>query len=301
MAKPVIKFKTYRQSDRVGGKIYGVPNLADPVVASVTMQEVIDYAKLHNYSASTLEAMLSQVISGVADLVARDGKPRYLSDLLKFEPVIKGTFDNLEQTVTNQKVLVRPRMLKEIKVTLDPSQYSWQNQNDVESPRLISVAPLSDDYSEVTLESLRAALGSGATAAFGWTYAGNRLCPNGWDNNCSFSVILKPKTPVADPLTPSRLIDAFHLDFNPEAGGYGSGPFAHLSTDDASDNIVVFSPYVPAGDPIESKFWYFDVDGAPVAYVGSSYTPVAGDVLIFVFTRTTANGDTFTVEKAYTL
>lgn len=179
MAKPVIKFKTYKQSARVGGKIYGVPNLGDPVVAEVTMQEVIDYAKLHNYSADTLTALLSQVISGVADLVARDGRPRNLSDLLKFEPVIKGTFDNLEQSVTNQKILVRPRLLKEIRVKLDAGAYSWQNQNDTTGPRLQSAAFAADGWNIESAQDWNEFLSAGLSV--GLTLAGLRLAPTGWD------------------------------------------------------------------------------------------------------------------------
>lgn len=299
MAKPVIKFKTYRQAAAVGGKIYGVPYLGDPVVASVTMQEVIDYAKLHNYSAATLEALLSQVISGVADLVARDGKSRNLSDLLKFEPVIKGTFENMEQTVTNQKVIVRPRMLKEIKVNLDPSSYSWQNQNDKESPRLISVAPISDVYSEITLASFIASLGTASTPAFGYTYAGNRLCPNGWDSNCDFSVSLRLANPITVPTTQVVVSELFY-SYNDQAGGEGAGVFTHVAADRASDNaLVVSARTLTEGDVIA---WYINPDDpdTPVAFDGS-YTPVAGDVAVFTFTRTTSTGDKFTVEKSYTL
>lgn len=292
MAKPVIKFKTYRQSQRVGGKIYGVPNLGDPVVASVTMQEVIDYAKLHNYSADTLEALLSQVIAGVGDLVARDGRPRMLSDLLKFEPVIKGTFDNLEQTVTNQKVLVRPRMLKEIKVKLDASDYSWQNQNDTESPRLVSVAPASDDYATVTREAFMAALGIGGGAPFGWTYAGDRLCPNGWDANCSFSIrVLCPGTPDPKDLH-------FERKENPAMAGEFFGLFAHSSGDEATNNTVAIGTQTA-----DNPAWYLDGDGN-VHSVESNELPAllaAASEVRFFMSRTTGSGDTFTVEKKYPL
>lgn len=290
MAKPVIKFKTYRQSAAVGGKIYGVPYLGDPVVASVTMQEVIDYAKLHNYSAATLEALLSQVISGVADLVARDGKPRNLSDLLKFEPVIKGTFDNLEQTVINQKVLVRPRMLKEIKVALDPSNYAWQNQNDSTSPRLISVAPAKDGLAEVTLGTFTAAIGG--ETGFGWTFAGSRLCPNGYDSSCAVAVLLKR----SDPSLPVLHFEAYALD----GTSAEAGRFAYLSGDEASDNTLkVGHVYLYDGNPADVAWYIPDGETDPVTI--PNYTPVAGDVVTFQFTRTTATGDTFTVEKSYTL
>lgn len=292
MAKPVIKFKTYRQSQRVGGKIYGVPNLGDPVVASVTMQEVIDYAKLHNYSADTLEALLSQVIAGVGDLVARDGRPRMLSDLLKFEPVIKGTFDNLEQTVTNQKVLVRPRMLKEIKVKLDPSDYSWQNQNDTESPRLVSVAPASDDYATVTRESFLASLGIGGGTPSGWTYAGDRLCPNGWDANCSFSIR------VLVPGEPDVLDLHFERKENPEMAGEFYGLFAHNAGDEATNNTVAIG--TAAAD---APAWYADGDGAlhGVTLQDLATHLAAASEVRFFMSRTTGSGDTFTVEKKYTL
>lgn len=285
MVKPIIKFKTYKQSARVGGKIYGVPNLADPVVANVTMAEVIDYAKLHNYSADTLEALLSQVIAGVADLVARDGRPRNLSDLLKFEPVIKGTFDNMEQTVTDQKILVRPRLLKEIRVKLNASDYSWQNQNDVLSPRIMSVAPISDQYSDVNFQSFfnSIAFDVPGTAAFGWTFAGTRLCPNGWDANCKFEVLmLKNGT-------------TYHFEKAPNQ--VNAGVFTHSQTDDASDNAIVISPYAHGAGLDVSKGWYYDGD----AIREDAPAPTGGEEVIFRFTRTLPNGEVYSTEKKFVI
>lgn len=299
MQKPTVKFKTYKQSARVGGKIYGVADLSDPQIASVTMQEVIDYAKLHNYSASTLEALLSQVISGVADLVARDGRPRNLSDLLKFEPVIKGTFSNMEQSVTNQKVVIRPRLLKEIRVNISADSFAWQNQNDTLSPVIRSVAPISQEYSDVSIASFTASIGS--DEGFGWTLAGSRLAPNGWDASCSFEVVLfRPnggfpglgeddylhferamvtETGVPDPLT--------------------AGCFLHNAGDEATDNAIALTWGVP--DSVSA--WYYHNTGAdPVKRpYETELVPQAGDVLTFRFTRTVASGDTFTAEKSYTL
>lgn len=290
MAKPVIKFKTYRQAAAVGGKIYGVPNLGDPVVAEVTMQEVIDYAKLHNYSADTLSALLSQVISGVGDLVARDGRPRMLSDLLKFEPVIKGTFDNLEQTVTNQKIIVRPRMLKEIKVMLDASDYSWQNQNDKESPRLISAAPVSQSYATADLAAF---LASTTSPYFGWSLAGDRIAPNGNSDfgtgNIRFAVIVR------------RVVDGVATDYHFEKTDYSPlevsgtfGLFTHTLSDDATDNVFVLS----VDSPELSAAWYIE-DGQATA--ATDFAPVSGDTLIFQYQRVTSTGDKFLVEKPYAL
>ena len=283
MAKPVIKFKTYRQSAAVGGKIYGVPYLGDPVVAEVTMQEVIDYTKLHNFSADTLSALLSQVISGVADLVARDGRPRMLSDLLKFEPVIKGTFDNLEQGITNQSVLVRPRMLKELKLALDPAQYSWQNQNDSTAPKLYSVAPESTSFDTPTLASFLASLASGASG-FGWVYAGSRLCPNGWDvQTCKFEIVVQGPT--------HNDID-YHFEYDSIDF---TGSFTISSDAEATENAFAVSRSASAA---YTCWWDHPTLGTRTA---GTYTPVAGDFVVFKFTRTTSTGDTFTVQKRYEL
>lgn len=281
MAKPVIKFKTYRQSAAVGGKIYGVPYLGDTIVADVTMQEVIDYAKLHNYSADTLTALLSQVISGVAQLVVRDGRPRMLSDLLKFEPVIKGTFDNLEQGITNQTILVRPRLMKELKVAIDPGQYSWQNENDSTAPKLYSVAPASADFDVVSLASFLASLSP--TDGFGWTFAGSRLCPNGWDSNCSFEVVVEG---------PSHST----IDYHFENGGQGfAGSF-----NSPVDGMGTENSFEIASGSFEAlgSCWWLNPAGEKTA---GTYTPVAGDFVVFKFTRTTSTGDTFTVQKRYEL
>lgn len=295
--KPTVKFKTYKQAARVGGKIYGVADLSDPQIASVTMQEVIDYAKLHNYSASTLEALLSQVISGVADLVARDGRPRNLSDLLKFEPVIKGTFSNMEQSVTNQKVVIRPRLLKEIRVNIAADTFAWQNQNDTLSPIIRSVAPISQEYSDVGLASFAASIDSGE--GFGWTLAGSRLAPNGWDASCSFEVTLARPNGFLG-LGEDTLLH-FERAIVTEQGleNPTAGCFVHGSGDEATDNAIALA----WGAPDTTSPWYIQHDSQ--ADVKRAYetalTPLAGDVLTFKFTRTVASGDTFTVEKSYTL
>ena len=291
--KPVVKFKTYKQAARVGGKIYGVANLADPVVAPVTMQEVIDHAKLHNYSAATLEALLSQVISGVADLVARDGRPRNLSDLLKFEPAIKGTFANLEQGITNQKIVVRPRMLKEIKVNVASDAYSWQNQNDTTAPKILSVAPVSDFYSEITLAAVQA--GIAAATGFGWTMAGTRLCPSGWDSSCKFEVILKQGDVQYHLEHADDVMEEDGSDWVTKAYGY----IFHDSGDEATENAIALS-FNPSQDGQTWTWGTLEGQPAKIAYDGE-VLPIGGDEFIFRFTRTTGSGDTFTVEKSYML
>lgn len=294
MAKPVVKFKTYRQDARVGGKIYGVADLSDPQIASVTMQEVIDYAKLHNYSAVQLESLMSQVISGVADLVARDGRPRNLSDLLKFEPVIKGTFDTLTQGITDQKILIRPRLLKDIRVNVEADTFSWQNQNDNSGPRLLSVAPANTSYTEFTVAMMAASLSD--DGGFGFTLAGSSLAPNGWDANCAFELMVK-RTDTTRLLVPG--VDEYYLNHitNAKSGGdtVPAGYYAHDSGD-ATDNVVD----IQNKEGYELQNWWYYVGTVPTASA-VPYEPVAGDILTFRMKRLLGTGEWAVSEKQYTL
>lgn len=287
MAKPVVKYKTYKQSSQVGGKIYGVPYLGDPQIASVTMQEVIDYCKLHNYSAAQLESLMSQVISGVADLVARDGRPRNLSDLLKFEPKLKGTFDSLVSGVTNQKLVIRPRLLKEMRVNLPSDTFAWRNENDDTSPRLTSVAYDADTEIPITSIDAIFSLFNGEPAMTAMSLSGTRLAPAGWKEGMSFDVdILKGD-------------NVYHLREKivnvPGEGDSTCGYWTHGSGDQAADNNIKLSY---AGTPA-FKCWT-GTDEAPEAVSGTlALDP--GDKLRITFTRILeADGTLVTTDKVYT-
>lgn len=281
--KPTVKFKTYKQAAAVGGKIYGVANLADPVVPNVTMAEVIDLKKLHNYSADTLEALLSQVISGVADLVARDGRPRNLSDLLKFEPTIKGTFDNMQQSVTTQKIVIRPRLLKEMRVNLPADAFSWQNQNDDESPRLLSVALRSESYVVDLASGFNAA--ANVSTGFGFTFAGTRLCPNGWQADVTNFYVK---------LVRGSNVWRFDNQGKTDTAGDACGVFEFLTDQGvATANAVEFSK----GPNNISNAWLEGSETEAGAVTSDNITVSAGETIIYGFSRVLPNGETYTSEK----
>lgn len=270
MAKPVVKYKTYKQSAQVGGKIYGVPYLGDPQIASVTMQEVIDYCKLHNYSAAQLEALMSQVISGVADLVARDGRPRNLSDLLKFEPKLKGTFNSLISGVTDQKLVIRPRLLKEMRVNLPNDTFAWRNENDDTSPRITSVAY--DSSSEVPITSVDAiaAMLEGEPPFIGMSLSGLRLAPAGWKSDMTFDV---------DIVTATKTYHLRQKVINiPGEGDSRCGYWQHDSSDQAAENNIVLSL---ATTPVVAA--WSGTDDNPVPESTIDYA--AGDILRVTFSR----------------
>lgn len=130
--KTKIYFRVLRQSAEAGGKLYGIIDNANVVSPEVTIQEILDLKKLGNYSAKQLAALMEDIIQGAGELVARDGRPRSLSTMLKFEGKIRGTFDNPDERISTQRVIVRPRLLKDIKLDIDKSQFEFVNTNDKE-------------------------------------------------------------------------------------------------------------------------------------------------------------------------
>lgn len=144
--KTPIKYKVYKQSAEMGGKFYGVVNNSDPVNAELTMQQIIEARKLYGYTGKGLSVLIEEVLQGAAELVARDGQPRNLSTLLKFEARIKGAFDSTSSGITTQDIFVKPRMLKDIKAALDKGSFTFINEGVADSPRIVSLGLDSVDF-----------------------------------------------------------------------------------------------------------------------------------------------------------
>ena len=291
MAKQIIKYKVIRQSAEMGSKFYGVVNNADPISAELTMEQIIDKRKLHNYSAKQLTVLMEEVLQGAAELVARDGMPRNLSTLLKFEARIRGTFANTESGITDQIVLVKPRMLKDIKVDIDKSNFTFVNESGDTSPKISSLAQESDDFAGWDLTAFKY-VGPGRYEPHGaLTVAGVRLAPSGWTSDCHWSIAAVRGNKIfrfdhiTDPLNQNSL------------GMWGD-------SDVASDNTLKFSVLSSIGQGLSS--WIattYDPTVAPsAAWVpdpnepddphpsAEGYVPTAGDRLVFTFARDLGDG-----------
>lgn len=271
--KQKIKFKVLKQSAEVGGKYYGRIDNADPINAELTMQQIIDFKKLHNYSASQLAALMEEILQGAAELVARDGYPRNLSTLLKFEARIKGTFANSEATVTNQKVYVNPRLLKDIKVDIDKSNFEFNNENDSTAPRITSAAEEVSVFGWTPTGAFAVRSGGLVPTMRGpLTLAGVRLAPNGWTADCKLRV-----TVFRDGDLLCRLDDA--------AGAADVAMVKTTTPAVASLNTLTFN--VDALNQGESENAWIP-DGELVSPY--AYTPLAGDELLFEFDRMLTDG-----------
>lgn len=130
MAKPVLRFKINKQSSEVGGRYYGI--IEDtPVTPENSILQICEFKKITAFSPEQVLRLVEDVCDGAAQLVARDGQSRQLSSLLKFSPRSRGTFASEDSRWTNQRLIVGARLLKDIKLEMDPSKFVMSNVADV--------------------------------------------------------------------------------------------------------------------------------------------------------------------------
>lgn len=175
---------------------------------------------------------------------------------------------------------------------LDPSDYAWQNQNDKESPRIFSVAPDNQAWDTVTLAAFIASIQN--PGGFGWSVAGSKLCPNGWDASCDCDVIYRPRGG-------SYAGKDIHMIYVFLSGSEAGTYFKPIDTSDhvATDNTFVM-PFADSSATLENAGWV--LEGSTIQPVlRTALAPVAGDEVEFIFSRVTSSGDKFTASKKYAL
>ena len=288
MAKDKVKveFKVLKQSAEVGGKYYGIIDNSNPVNPTLTMQQIIDYKKLHNWSASQLGALVEDVLQGAAELVARDGQPRNLSSLLKFEARIKGTFANPEAAVTSQNVYVSPRMLKDIKATLDKSDFEFSNTNDSTDPKISAVTLESEAFTVWNTSCWAASqLGNPLLPIGDLSISGTRLAPSGWTEDCSLKIEVKRGM---SELVLCRL-DLVEAGEEAPYEKYGCW---QLPPNTASLNAVVLQKVTDSVANLMANAWKPDAEGHFSEMY--QYTPQADDRIYFTLRRKLGGADVYT-------
>lgn len=130
MAKPILRFKVNKQSAEVGGKYYGIVE-DSAVTPENSILQICEFKKITAFAPEQVLRLVEDVCDGAAQLVARDGQSRQLSSLLKFSPRVRGTFSSEDARWTDQKLIVGARLLKDIKLNMDPSSFVMSNVADV--------------------------------------------------------------------------------------------------------------------------------------------------------------------------
>ena len=265
-----------------------------------------------------IEEIVEDVLQGAAELVARDGIARNVSSLLKFESRIKGTFRNTEAIVTSdQKVIVSPRMLKDIRVDIDRQDFTFENTNDNTAPKILSVAIESDEFTGWNLAAFKTWQMDGYSIVLPigpLTISGTRLCPTGWTDDCALGITLYRQGELF-----------FRLDRVLISGGdvdTDSGAFSGTPTV-ASENVVKIgwanteNPLEPPdpcyywkglGDaPLTARERQNAYDYCPLPVTTENcrqlITPQVGDEITFSFGRNLQDGSGSRVvaSKTYTI
>lgn len=128
--KPILRFKVNKQSVEVGGKYYGIVE-DTAVTPENSILQICEFKKITAFAPEQVLRLVEDVCDGAAQLVARDGQSRQLSSLLKFSPRVRGTFSSEDARWTDQKLIVGARLLKDIKLDMDPSSFVMSNVADV--------------------------------------------------------------------------------------------------------------------------------------------------------------------------
>ena len=301
MSKQVIKYKVIKQSAEMGGKFYGVVDNGSPISAELTMEQIIDKRKLHNYSARQLTVLMEEVLQGAAELVSRDGMPRLLSSLLKFEARIRGTFVNTESGITTQDILVKPRMLKDIKVMIDKDNFTFVNESGDTSPKISGAAQESENFHGWTLaDAFHEDDVDGIAVWLPWgalTLSGVRLAPDGWTGDCHWSMSAIRGDTIYRFDKYNRTQETAILGMfiaPPSVASDNVLTFGYEGVDDGNAWIAnTIDPTVPASEA------YVGVGGGGL----NVYTPAAGDKIVFTFARDLGDGSGSVVmaQKSYTL
>lgn len=156
MAKPVLKFKVNQQSAEVGGKYYGIVE-DTAVTPENSILQICEFKKITAFAPEQVLRLVEDVCDGAAQLVARDGQSRQLSSLLKFSPRVRGTFSGVDSRWTNQKLIVGARLLKDIKLDMDPSSFVMSNVADIGT---ITSAALQVGSTVLSAPDMNSALGT---------------------------------------------------------------------------------------------------------------------------------------------
>lgn len=283
--KTPLKYKVYKQSAEMGGKLYGVINNADPVNSELTMQQIIEARKLFGYTAKGLSVLVEEVLQGAADLVARDGQPRNLSSLLKFEARIKGAFASTSSGITDQDIFVRPRMLKDIKATLDKASFTFINETSGDAPRIVGLALDSVDFTgwnANTIWSTNRFIGN-------LTVSGDRLLLDGQtpsDVKMSLAVIRGDtiyRLDHAEEILDSGNESSGFLASVPSVASLNTLVFESKDITTMPDNTLTPAWRASSVDPLANKV---DVALGPA----SSFAPAPGDKLILTIARLLSAG-----------
>lgn len=132
-----IEYKVYQSPQTLGeGTTYYGLVLNKGVDSLSSLREIMAYKKITAYEPAQLRALFDAVIQGAMELTALDGNPRSVGNLIRTHLAFDSSFPNLDTDPRTIGMNVRLRTLKDLKIPVDTSNFSFVPPSDVTWPRI---------------------------------------------------------------------------------------------------------------------------------------------------------------------
>ena len=132
-----IEYRVYQSPQTLGeGNTYYGLVLNKGVDSLSSLREIMSYKKITAYEPAQLRALFDAVIQGAMELTALDGNPRSVGNLIRTHLAFDSSFPNLDTDPRTIGMNVRLRTLKDLKIPVDTSNFSFIPPTDVTWPRI---------------------------------------------------------------------------------------------------------------------------------------------------------------------
>lgn len=132
-----IEYKVYQSPQTLGdGRTFYGLVLNKGVDSLSSLREIMAYKKITAYEPAQLRALFDAVIQGAMELTALDGNPRSVGNLIRTHLAFDSSFPNLDTDPRTIGMNVRLRTLKDLKIPVDTTNFSFIPPSDVTWPRI---------------------------------------------------------------------------------------------------------------------------------------------------------------------
>lgn len=128
MARQRLLYKTYPVSTRVDprGVFYGLVQ-GTTTEPETSLREIMAFKKITAFDPKQVVNLVEDIMQGGLELTALDGRPRAISSLMKTYLGFDGSFPTVDARVTDQKLVARIRLLKDLRIEPNMDNFTLVN------------------------------------------------------------------------------------------------------------------------------------------------------------------------------
>lgn len=113
------------------------------VDALSSLREVMAYKMITAYDPQQVRTLFDSILQGAMELTALDGRPRSIGNLIRTHLAFDKAFESPDVDPRSLGMNVRIRALKDLKIPVDTSNFSFIPPTDVVWPKITRVFPAS--------------------------------------------------------------------------------------------------------------------------------------------------------------